>query len=223
MSAKFIFLLLIGVVILLALARGIVLAKTAQWIYRPEEVTADRVAIVFGAGLQGDGRPSPVLRDRVKTAAELFFSGKVEKLLMSGAIRFLSYNEPGAMREYALTLGVPEEAIVLDYAGRRTYDTCYRAKEIFRLESAILVTQRYHLPRALYICQQLGLLAEGVTADLRRYQRGPYIFWNLREVFASAVALWEVHLTHPTPVLGEPEPIFSNTETPKATDTGDKT
>ncbi len=86
----------------------------------------------------GDGSPSSVLKDRVATAADLYNSGKINKILMSGDNRYLNYNEPGAMKAYALELGIPEYDIVLDYAGRRTYDTCYRAKEIFQLSSAIL-------------------------------------------------------------------------------------
>jgi len=166
-----------------------------------------RVAIVFGAGLWRDGRPTPVLRDRVATAAELFFAGKVEKLLMSGDNRFEDYDEPGAMRAYALSLGVPEEAIVLDFAGRRTYDTCYRAKHIFGLKEAILVTQAFHLPRAIYTCNSLGLRAQGVIADRRDYRRGSLTYWHLREAVATLVAFWEIHLTRPLPVLGQPEPI----------------
>ncbi len=100
----------------------------AARIFTPEAVSAQRVAIVFGAGLRRDGTPTAILRDRVMTAARLYFDGKVQKLLMSGDNRFENYNEPGAMREYALSLGVPDEAIVLDYAGRRTYDTCYAPK-----------------------------------------------------------------------------------------------
>ena len=112
-------------------------------------------------GLWRNGTPTPVLQDRIETAADLYFAGKVEKLLMSGDNRFIYYNEPGAMREYAISLGVPEEDIVLDYAGRRTYDTCYRAKAIFGLEKAILVTQAFHMPRALYTCNQLGVESPG--------------------------------------------------------------
>jgi vancomycin permeability regulator SanA len=175
------------------------------------DVPPKRVAIVFGAGLWRDGSPTPVLRDRVATAAELYFAGKVEKLLMSGDNRYINYNEPGAMRAYAVSLGVPEDAIVLDYAGRRTYDTCYRAREIFGLEDAILVTQRFHLSRALYTCNALGVKAVGVPADHRTYSLGPYIYWNLRELPATLTALWEVHVTHPLPVLGKPEPIFPQT------------
>ena len=175
-----------------------------------DSVAPLRAAIVFGAGLQRDGSPSPVLRDRVKTAAELYFAGKVEKLLFSGDNRFIDYNEPGAMRTYALSLGIPEEAIVLDYAGRRTYDTCYRAKHIFALDEAVLVTQKYHLPRALFTCNGIGLKSIGVSADQRAYSRYSMFMWNVREYPASLMALWDVWIRQPVPVMGNLEPIFGN-------------
>ena len=125
-------------------------------IYPASQAPARRVAIVFGAGLQWDGTPSPVLRDRITTASDLYFNGKVEKILMSGDNRFVDYNEPGAMLNYALDLGVPREDIVLDFAGRRTYDTCYRARAIFGVTDAVLVTQAFHLPRAVFTCNSLG-------------------------------------------------------------------
>jgi SanA protein len=177
-------------------------------VYTVADVPARRVAIVFGAGLWRDGSPTPILYDRVATAADLYHAGKVEKLLLSGDNRFVDYNEPAAMRELALTLGVPDEDIVLDYAGRRTYDTCYRAKAIFGVTQAILVTQEFHLPRALYLCNQLGLDAVGVNADLRDYRRASVLYWNLRELIATTAAVWDVTVRHPVPVLGDPEPIF---------------
>jgi len=173
-----------------------------------EKVQPSPVAIVFGAGLWRDGTPTPVLRDRVETAAELYFAGKVEKLLMSGDNSRQDYNEPQAMRDYAISLGVPDAVIALDYAGRRTYDTCYRARDIFGIRSAILVTQSFHLPRAIYTCNALGIKATGVPADQRDYRKGSLAYWNLREILASLVALWEVHISKPLPVLGDPEPIF---------------
>jgi len=205
---RIILLVLVVVVITLLIPR-LVTAMHAM----PRTVTItsapnERVAIVFGAGLWRDGSPTPVLRDRVTTAARLYFSGKVEKLLMSGDNRFAYYNEPGAMRAYALELGVPEKDIVLDFAGRRTYDTCYRARDIFGVRDAILVTQAFHLPRALYTCNVLGISATGVPADLRSYRQRSLFYWNLREIPATLVALWELYLTHPLPVLGNPEPIF---------------
>ena len=177
-----------------------------------EAIEQAPTAIVFGAGLWRDGSPTPVLRDRVQTAADLFFNGKVEKLLMSGDNRFVEYNEPAAMRTYALQLGVPDEAIVLDYAGRRTYDTCYRARDIFGLDNVILVTQQFHLPRAVYLCNTLGVAAQGTPADQRQYRRRSLVFWNVRETLATLIALWEVHITKPLPVLGDPEPIFIQNE-----------
>jgi SanA protein len=178
-------------------------------IFTTDTVTKSRVAIVFGAGLQRDGTPSPVLKDRVAAAAQLYFAGKVEKLLMSGDNRFVDYNEPGAMQAYAVSLGVPEGDIVLDYAGRRTYDTCYRAYHIFGVDEAILVTQRYHLPRALFTCNGIGLKSTGVAADMQYYRKFSRVVWNAREVPATLVALWQVWISHPLPVMGDPEPIFS--------------
>ena len=198
----------LAALVLMALSRVVTGLYSRAKIYTVDSSPINRVAIVFGAGLQRDGSPSPVLRDRVQAAAQLYFDGKVEKLLLSGDNRFVDYNEPGAMRAYAISLGIPDEDIVLDYAGRRTYDTCYRAKNIFGLTEAILVTQTYHLPRALFICNELGLKSVGVTADLRTYMRSSLIQWNIRELPASLVALWEVWISHPLPVMGDREPIF---------------
>ena len=166
------------------------------------------VAIVFGAGLHWDGSPTPVLRDRVKTAVELYNQGKVQKLLLSGDNSYIEYNEPGAMQDYAIELGVPIEDIVLDYAGRRTYDTCYRAKSIFKVEKALLVTQKFHLPRALFLCDQLGISSQGVNADLREYSQYSLRYWNIREIFATISAMWDVWIQRPVPVLGDELPIF---------------
>ena len=208
MILQLVLLLSILIPVTLLLPRLIAGWQTRSQIMPSDQVPTERVAIVFGAGLWRDGSPTPVLRDRVAQAAELFFAGKVEKLLMSGDNSHLDYNEPHAMRDYALSLGVPEQAIVLDYAGRRTYDTCYRARDIFGIKQAILVTQSFHLPRALYICNQLGIQANGVASDLRSYNRRSLTFWNIREIPATLVAFWEVHITRPQPILGNPEPIF---------------
>ena len=175
-------------------------------IYSLEAVPARRVALVFGAGITRDGRPQAALADRVWTAAELYKAGKVRKLLMSGDNRFIDYNEPEAMRRYALELDVPDGDIVLDYAGRRTYDTCYRADYIFGVQEAVLVTQWFHLDRALYTCDKLGLDAVGVAADRRDYYLARYWWW--REVAAVSKAWLDLNVLHPTPVLGEKLPIF---------------
>jgi SanA protein len=173
-----------------------------------DDAPAERVAIIFGAGLRRDGTPTAILRDRVETGASLYLNGKVEKLLMSGDNQYLDYNEPEAMRQYAISLGVPDEAITLDYAGRRTYDTCYRAKAIFGVESSLLVTQKFHLPRALFLCNALGLKASGVEANNRNYWNSSLVIWNVREQLATVNAFLDVFVDKPVPVLGQPEPIF---------------
>jgi SanA protein len=180
-------------------------------VFSAASVPQSRVAIVFGAGLQRDGSPTPILQDRVETAAELYFTGKVEKILMSGDNRFTNYNEPGSMRDYAMKLGVPDEAIVMDYAGRRTYDTCYRAGAIFGVQEAVLVTQSFHLPRALITCNLLGVKAVGVASDQRLHTFNHLVYWNLRELPATLTAFWDILISHPQPVLGKKEPIFPPT------------
>jgi SanA protein len=194
--------------LLLLISRLITAIYARSHIFSIEGVEPAPAAVVFGAGLWWDGSPTPVLKDRVRTAAELYFAGKVEKILMSGDNRFVDYNEPGAMRAYALELGVPDEDIVLDYAGRRTYDTCYRASYIFGLNQIILVTQKFHLPRAIYTCNNLDVEASGVPAEGHYFLKRTRVYWQIRESFATLVALWEVHLTKPLPVLGDFEPIF---------------
>ncbi len=207
---KLILWIILLLVIVIGIPRLITAIVSSGKIFTVEESPSARAAIVFGAGLQRDGTPSPVLKDRVTAAVQLYQQGKVEKLLMSGDNRFEDYNEPAAMKTFALDLGVPEEAIVLDYAGRRTYDTCYRARHIFGLEEALVVTQNFHLPRALFTCRGIGIDATGVSADLRDYNSHSLRFWNTRELPATLVALWQVWVSHPLPVMGEKEPIFSN-------------
>jgi len=203
---------IIFVILAIGLSRLITEAYSLNRIFSIQEAPEVPVGIVFGAGLNKDGTVTAVLRHRVEAAADLYFQGKVQKLLMSGDNRFVDYNEPGAMYRYAVELGVPPEDIVLDYAGRRTYDTCYRARDIFQVKKALLITQRFHLPRALFICNQLGLEAYGVNADQLPYRLASHLVWNLREVPATWVAIWEVLITKPLPVLGEPEPIFIDPE-----------
>jgi SanA protein len=172
----------------------------------PQEVPPHKIALVFGAGIR-NGRPTPALADRVEAAAELYHAGKVSKLLMSGDNRFVSYNEPAAMKAYAQELNVPPEDIVLDYAGRRTYDSCYRARVIFGVQEAVLVTQGFHQPRAVYLCHHLGIESVGYVADNRYYSRWTRLQWTIRETLASAAAWWDVNVARPVPVLGDPIPI----------------
>ncbi len=198
---------LLGVLVVLG-PRLVTTFSSWSRIYNVANVPSAPVAVIFGAGLTRSGEPTAILKDRVETGAQLYFAGKVQKLLMSGDNRQLNYNEPEAMRQYAMSLGVPSAAIVLDYAGRRTYDTCYRARAIFELGSVLLVTQGFHLPRALFLCNALGLQAFGVEADNHRYWPPLLFIWNVREQLATIGAFMDVYISRPLPVLGRPEPIF---------------
>jgi SanA protein len=160
-----------------------------------DSVPVRSVAIVFGAGLYPDGTPMPALEDRILYAAYLYRNAKVQTILMSGDRRSDSYDEPAAMQTYAMKLGVPEKAIILDNAGFRTYDTCYRAKNIFHLDEAILVTTDYHLPRALFLCNSLGIDSMGIASGWGSSVRGPvYYLGILREIPATYTAFKEVTL-----------------------------
>ena len=168
----------------------------------PEGAGAARpVAIVFGAGVRPDGRLSPMLQHRMDTAISLYRSGAVRKLLVSGDNSTAQYNEPGRMYDYAVAQGVQPADVVRDFAGRRTYDTCYRAKEIFGVTEAILVTQRFHLPRALFTCRSFGIDAVGLAADPIVYRSNGY--YRFRDAFADgegmAGRLHPAAATHPWP------------------------
>ena len=177
-------------------------AQARRWesrIYSVQTAPSAPVAIVFGAA-------GSVLRDRVSTGVALYRAGKVRKLLMTGDNGRVGYNEPAEMREEAIRQGVPEKDIVCDYAGFRTYDSLYRARDIFGVSRALLVSQSYHLPRALYTGSRLGLTVDGVSADRRRYAYQK--LYNGREVVSTVIAWIQVNLTHPRPkYLGPKEPI----------------
>ena len=165
------------------------------------------IAIVFGAGLTRSGEPTPALYDRVATAVDLYRRGLVKKLLLTGDNRFANYNEPEAMRRTAVKLGVPDKDLVLDYAGRRTYDSCYRAHEIFGVNHAILVSQSFHLERAVYLCEAFGIDSLGVAADRRAYTTDAQVWWSIREAAATVVAWLDVNVIRPAPVAGDKIPI----------------
>lgn len=165
------------------------------------------VAIVFGAAVYANGRLSPMLRDRVETAVQLYHAGKVQRLLLSGDNSTPEYNEPTAMMAYAVERGVPASAIQPDYGGRRTYDSCYRARHIFQVEQAVLVTQEFHLPRAMFTCAGLGIDATGVIADQRAYHPRSLAWSESREVAAQLRALYDILRRRPAAVMGEPIPL----------------
>lgn len=160
-----------------------------------------RVALVLGAAVRPDGKLSQSLQTRVDKAVELWREGKCDKLLMSGDNRYVDYNEPLQMRNYAIQRGVPKQAIAMDFAGRRTYDSIYRAQHIFGLSEVIVVTQRFHADRAVFLCDRLGLKACGVQADQGDLNAA------IREIPACLLAIVDAYILHPEPVMGDKEPI----------------
>jgi vancomycin permeability regulator SanA len=166
----------------------------------PADVSHHQVALVLGAGLTRDGTPTWFLADRLDAAIRLYRMGKVDGLLMSGDNHTASHDEPGAMRTYAVAHGVPAAAITLDYAGFDTYDSCYRARHIFGVQSAVVVTQGYHAPRAVYLCRSVGINADALTVpDWGRVPAAKMIHYQAREVLADVKAMWDADVTTPSP------------------------
>ncbi|WP_460825710.1 SanA/YdcF family protein [Nostocoides australiense] len=177
---------------------------SADRMYAVADVPAKPVALVLGAGLTPAGEPTPYLAFRLDLAKQLYDARKVEVLLVSGDNRTHAYDEPTAMMDYLLAQGVPATRIVRDFAGRDTYDSCARATRIFGVTEAIVVTQEYHLPRAVATCRAVGVDAVGV-GDTRGKQYGAT--WRqgrLRERAAVVKAGWDISIRR-DPVLGAEE------------------
>lgn len=189
--------LFIFILLGLALASVIVIAAinlrvgsdSEDRIYREiNDVPDDRpVAIVLGARVADDGSPSNTLYDRTLTGVELYKAGKVKRLLLSGG-----NSEPDVMKRVAFDLGVPATDIELDAEGIRTYESCLRAKNVFGIDRAVIVTQDYHLARSLYLCSELGIDAIGVDAKRRDYD-GERFHW-IREYFARVKAWSDINM-----------------------------
>lgn len=172
-----------------------------------KELKADCI-IVLGALVYSDGSLSDILQHRVMTGVELYNMGASERLLMSGDNSRANYNESAAMKAYAVQLGVPSEKVFQDYAGFSTYETMYRARDVFQAKKVIIVTQKFHISRAVYLARSLGLEAYGVTCDRGTYQSA--VLNNLRETGARVKAVYSA-LFKPKPTyLGEAIPISGN-------------
>lgn len=163
------------------------------------------VAIVFGAGLYDGDKPTSYLRERVTTAVDLYKAKRVDRLLMTGDNSVSSYNEPEAMRKLAVRLGVPKDDITLDYAGRNTYDSCYRARHIFKVSQATLVSQGYHLPRAVMTCSGLGISVVGVAAE--HESRDYTLSYIMREWLSTDKAAYQLAAKPDPTILGPALPI----------------
>jgi len=197
-------LVILAVAILAAILFINYLAQSAKLFtyYRVGDVPAAPVGIVFGALVNPDHTLSPILQDRVDGGIALYQAGKVSHLLMTGDNSSTHYDEVTAMADYAQAHGVPASAITLDYAGFDTHDSCYRAGAIFGVKKAVLVTQKYHLPRALYLCRSMGMDATGLALD--DFSKWPDLRFNYtsREYAADFKALWQVSLHSKPKYLG---------------------
>jgi SanA protein len=179
--------------------------RGARHVVPPGQAPAAQVAIVLGAHVSSDGTLSPMLADRVATGVELYRAGKVQKILMSGDHSREDYDEVNPMRRAAEEMGVPPRDVLMDPAGLSTFETFYRARHVFKLDSALVVSQRFHLPRAVYIARSLGLQATGVVADRRPYQGE--LYYEVRESLARAKDFLQAWMLPPRPPgLGAPGP-----------------
>lgn len=181
------------------LARGDVVHRTSQ-VPRLES-GEHRVAIVLGAGLV-DKKPSPLLRDRIEAAVRLLKERRVDMLLMSGDNTSVYYDEPSAMRRAAIEQGVPVRQVAVDYAGRRTWDTCRRAKDLFGIDDAVIVTNAFHVDRALATCQAAGIASTGMSVDDSHYGSTSRMIWRARELAATGRALVDAWWLKPEPAVG---------------------
>jgi vancomycin permeability regulator SanA len=161
-------------------------------IYTEQSVPPAPVALVLGAQVNPGGDPSPFLAARLDLARRLLETGKVRVLLVSGDNSRPDYDEPSAMRAWLIAHGVPDRKIVRDYAGFDTYDSCARAIRIFGVRRAIVVTQAYHLPRAVTLCRSLGIDADGVGDVSMRPFHGPWLQGSFRESGACLKAWYDV-------------------------------
>lgn len=164
-------------------------------------------AVILGAGVR-NGEPTPMLKDRLLTGIELYKSGAVKKLIMSGDHGSKDYDEVNIMKFFAVDNGVPDEDIFMDHAGFSTYETVYRAKEIFEADNIIIVSQKYHLYRALYIAEKLDVKAVGVSADRRTYSGQK--MRDLREILARDKDFFNCIIKPEPTYLGEKIPVSGN-------------
>jgi vancomycin permeability regulator SanA len=196
-----------GGVLMLGVNGYVVLSTKNQILLSSEAAELPDVdcILVLGCRVYEDGTPSHMLEDRLRRSVELYRAGAAPKLLMSGDHGQREYDEVGAMKQYALAEGVSSQDVFMDHAGFSTYESLYRAKEIFGVEKVIIVTQEYHLHRALQIARALGLEAYGVSADYRSYTG--QLMRDIREIMArNKDVLSTIFLPKPT-YLGEKIPI----------------
>jgi SanA protein len=206
MNRFFIFCIIIFLVIIISIfaINLIIYIEARPYIYNKISEAPDvETAVIPGAAVLSNGGLSPILRDRVDVAIQLYKLKKVSKIIVSGDNSTISYNEVNPVRIYLLDNGVLDQDIFLDYAGFNTYSTMYRARDIFKVSSILIVSQSFHLPRAVFIARELGINAYGVNADA-----GHILFKNyIREIFANEKAVLDLIFSIKPKYLGAEIPI----------------
>lgn len=195
----FIFLAISAPLVLVAIMANVKVLQSNNIRYYPASVApAASLAIIFGGGMREAGEQSVFQADRVRRGVELYKEGKVKKLLMTGDDGGNHDDEVAAMKLAAIKLGASKDDIFIDPHGYNTYASCYRARAVYGITSAIVVSQSFHVPRILYLCRGMGVKAIGVDADLRNYG---YSWWKseAREVLARVKAWWQLEVTKPRP------------------------
>lgn len=198
-------LVIVGGGLVFGVINALVYVSGVRHIVSPDEARPAEAVIVLGAYVYPDGHPSDMVADRLETAYSLYREGKARKILLTGDHGRVEYDEVNAMRRYLEGKGVPTEDVFMDHAGFDTYDSMYRARDVFQVHDVIVLTQRFHLPRAVYIARQLGLNAQGVVADRHRYLRAEY--YEARELAARIKAFGEVLIGRKPIFLGPAIPI----------------
>jgi SanA protein len=156
---------------------------TRRWITSPARIESFEYALVLGAGLEKNGQPSDILMDRIVSAMDLYSSHKVKHLIMSGSQR-RNYDEAGAMQKTTLSHVIPESVMLIDRSGNSTFQSCLFVRSQLELSSVLIITQAFHLPRAILLQRFLGVKAYGVAADNFRFSLPKKAYWYFRELFA---------------------------------------
>jgi len=206
---KYIVTLLLFAIIVLVLINITVINESDEYVYKDiSKLPEKQAVIILGAFVRGD-MLSNVLEDRVVMGLEIYNSHKCEKILLSGDHGKVDYDEVNGMRLYILSNyeNVPEEDIFLDHAGFDTYDSLYRAKEIFEIENAVIVTQDFHINRAVYIARKLGIDAVGFSVNQEKYHKILQLRWRSREVLSRIKAFFDIKVHSKPKYLGEIIPI----------------
>ena len=206
---KYVIIFILIVILIVLSINFYVIISTKNQILEVENANLDNVdcILVLGAGIWGD-KPSPILEDRLLTGIELYKNNVSSKIIMSGDHGREEYDEVNIMKSFAIEKGIPSENIFMDHAGFSSYDSIYRAKEIFNCKKIIIVTQKYHLYRAIYIANQLGIEAYGVNSDPRQYVGATYR--EVREILARNKDFLKCIFKLAPTFLGETIPVSGN-------------